>query len=97
MNADICCFRLSDWFLLVWGKKAETSEPSAGEAFQEPLGKMEKDNEEITGSLTRQDPFLSPGGLRGGLDAVHLPPLQPYWHLIREQAVRKPRPSREQG
>lgn len=42
----------SYWF----GAKAETSEPSGGEAFQEPLRKIEKDNEETTGSLTRQDP-----------------------------------------
>lgn len=42
------------WF----GPKPETSEPSAGEDFQEPLGKIEKDDRETTGSLTCQDPFL---------------------------------------
>lgn len=46
----------SYWF----GAKPETSEPSAGEKiFQEPLWEIEEDNQETTGSLSCQDPFLS--------------------------------------
>lgn len=75
INVDICGFWFSDWFLLVWGKTRNFWAKWRGE----DLGKIEEDNQEISGNLSCQDPFLSLDSLEGrGWTSSTCPPLCSY-------------------